>query len=99
MKKFLVFLLALVLLGCSTTSTVVRDTYMDRAYTFDQKYTGEEFTPEYKWCYGIFFSILFKDCQPQLEDGVESKFQDDYWACADTALDKMEQCMETDNAL
>ncbi len=98
MKKFFIFLALLTFIaGCAPRSTILRDTYMDRAANFDQLYKGEEFTPKYRWCYSVFFSILFQDCQPQLVDGLDPAYQDDYWTCADTALDKMEECMEVSN--
>ena len=83
MKKWLLILLTMA--GCATPG-ITMDAYMERAREFDTKNFGIERTPAYQHCYTGFMASLLGECH----EYVDTK---NYWACADKALDQMEECI------
>jgi hypothetical protein len=83
------------LMGCAGNMSY-RDTFMNRAQTFDKAYEGQELSDEYMECYSVYFSHIIDKCVPMLveEESPSDPAQNPYWYCCDDALDAMEDCVE-----
>lgn len=97
MKKLMMVIVLGLSIGCAGTSNLVpskigvtRDSFMERAQEFDQKWAGQVETEKYQYCYNELLRFLFTKCRLLSERDM----MDEYWGCADIALDEMEDCLE-----
>ncbi len=84
MKKLLVGIVALFILGCGVK--VTQQDFMQRARMYDMKYKGQE---NYYECVLDFEMCMHTKCV-----GMEPE---DVWECADKCLDEAVECLEDES--